>query len=73
VERANEYLSIGVGVSVVYTGCTVDRVLKMFPNVKTMVDGDVHDMRFLDPKGSIVLLKAKGDAKRDHSGFVVRG
>jgi len=73
LERANEYLSIGVGVSVVYTGCTVDRVLKMFPNVKTMVDGDVHDMRFLDPRGSIVLLKAKGDAKRDHSGFVVRG
>ena len=73
VERANEYLSIGVGVSVVYTGCTVDRLLKMFPSVKTIVDGDLHDMRFLDPAGSVVLLKAKGDAKRDRSGFVVRG
>jgi hypothetical protein len=34
-------------------------------------DGDEHDFRPIDPKGCIVALKAKGDAKRDHSGFVV--
>jgi len=35
-------------------------------------DGDVDDLRFLDPKGVIVGLKAKGRAKKDTSGFVVR-
>lgn len=36
-----------------------------------VIDGDAHDMRFLDPKGVIVGLKAKGKAKKDASGFVV--
>lgn len=35
-----------------------------------VIDGDVHDLRFLDPVGVIVGLKAKGAAKRDTSGFV---
>jgi hypothetical protein len=35
-----------------------------------VVNGDEHDLRFLDPKGCIVGLKAKGNAKRDTSGFV---
>jgi len=73
VDRAFEYLSIGVGVSVVYVGDPELEVSRLFPNAKRRVNGDLHDMRFLDPAGSIVLLKAKGDAKRDHSGFVVRG
>jgi len=73
VDRAFEYLSIGVGVSVVYLGNPEREVSRLFPNAKCRVNGDLHDMRFLDPRGSIVLLKAKGDAKRDHSGFVVRG
>lgn len=36
-----------------------------------VINGDEDDMRFLDPKGVIVGLKAKGDAKKDTSGFVV--
>jgi len=36
------------------------------------VNGDLHDLRFLDPRGALVALKAKGRAKRDASGFVVR-
>ena len=34
-------------------------------------DGDKDDLRFLDPQGVIVGLKAKGDAKHDDTGFVV--
>lgn len=34
-------------------------------------DGDQSDLRFLDPKGVIVALKAKGKAKKDTSGFVI--
>jgi hypothetical protein len=35
------------------------------------VDGDTHDLRFLDPKGGhIIVLRAKGPAKKDKTGFV---
>jgi hypothetical protein len=36
------------------------------------IDGDKDDLRFLDPKGVVVWLSAKGKAKKDTSGFVVR-
>jgi hypothetical protein len=36
-----------------------------------VINGDETDLRFLDPKGVIVGLKAKGKAKKDTSGFVV--
>ena len=39
---------------------------------KPVIDGDETDLRFLDPKGVIVGLKAKGKAKKDTSGFVVK-
>jgi len=35
------------------------------------IDGDKTDLRFLDPKQSIVALYAKGKARKDNSGFVV--
>jgi hypothetical protein len=35
------------------------------------VDGDDSDIRHLDPKGCIVALYAKGNAKKDATGFVV--
>ena len=36
-----------------------------------VIDGDTHDMRFLDKPNSVVGLKAKGQAKKDYSGFVI--
>ncbi len=36
-----------------------------------VVDGDAHDLRFLDKPNSIVTLKAKGSARSDQSGFVL--
>lgn len=41
-------------------------------NDMTVFDGDDTDLRFLDPTGVIVGLKAKGRARKDTSGFVVR-
>jgi hypothetical protein len=35
------------------------------------VNGDLYDSRFQDPAGSLVLVRAKGEAKGDTSGFVV--
>lgn len=37
-----------------------------------VIDGDTTDLRFLDPKAVIVGLKAKGKARKDTSGFVVK-
>lgn len=39
---------------------------------KPVIDGDETDLRFLDPRGIIVGLKAKGNGKKDTSGFVIR-
>jgi len=38
---------------------------------RAVIDGDKTDLRFLDPKGVIVGLYAKGPAKKDTSGFVI--
>ena len=37
-----------------------------------VISGDDHDLRFLDSRGKIVGLEAKGKAKQDDSGFVVK-
>ena len=36
-----------------------------------VINGDLHDMRFLDEPNSVVGLKAKGQAKKDYTGFVI--
>ena len=40
---------------------------------RKVIDGDKDDLRFLDPNNVIVALYAKGQAKKDHSGFVIDG
>lgn len=55
----------GMNVTVVF-----DRVPERYLG-RPVFDGDESDLRFLDPKGVIVGLKAKGRAKKDTSGFVV--
>ena len=43
---------------------------KFFNHNLTVFNGDESDLRFLDPKGCVVGLYAKGKAKKDTSGFV---
>jgi len=38
---------------------------------KEVFNADDTDLRFLDPKGVVLGLKAKGRAKKDTTGFVV--
>lgn len=65
--------------------CQVDQVIKAGGNVAVVfdklpatykglpvIDGDETDFRPIDPKGVIVGLKPKGDAKTDSTGFVVK-
>lgn len=37
-----------------------------------VIDADQNDLRFLDPRGVVCGLSAKGKARHDESGFVVR-
>ena len=66
-EQSLELLSAGGNVAVVF-----------WPNLPSkwlglpVIDGDAHDARFLDPEGVIVGLSAKGIAREDLSGFVIR-
>ena len=43
---------------------------KFFNSNLSVFNGDDSDLRFLDPKGCVVGLYAKGKAKKDTSGFV---
>jgi hypothetical protein len=63
VEKA---IAQGMNVAVVF-----DRLPNSYKD-RRVVDGDLSDLRFLDPDGVIVGLKAKGRARRDQSGFVIR-
>jgi hypothetical protein len=58
-----------------YNVATVFGIKKTEPmpetyNGRPVFNGDDSDLRFLDPKGVIVGLYAKGKAKKDTSGFV---
>jgi hypothetical protein len=59
--------SSGMNIAVVFRKELPQKYLGM-----TVINGDETDLRFLDPKGVIVGLKAKGKAKKDTSGFVVQ-
>lgn len=56
-------------------GGNVAAVFERLPEVylgAPVVNGDESDLRFLDPTGVIVGLTAKGKARKDTSGFVIR-
>ena len=59
-------MAAGMNVAAVF-----DRVPDTYNGVN-VIDADEHDLRFLDPKGVVAGLKAKGRAKKDYSGFVIR-
>lgn len=60
---ADEILKKGGSVAIVYKNPPAPSA--------SVVDGDKSDLRFIDPDGVIVALKAKGKAKKDTSGFVL--
>jgi hypothetical protein len=65
------YRALAEGMNV----ATVFGIKKTLPmpetyNGRPVFNGDESDLRFLDPKGVVVGLYAKGKAKKDTSGFV---
>lgn len=71
-QECREWLACGVNVAVVFAG---EKPAQW--HGFDVIDGDQHDLRQLDPRGPrgvVVALSPKGGkAKRDMSGFVVRG
>jgi hypothetical protein len=57
----------GNNVAVVFSDKVLPKTFLGFP----VFNGDLTDLRFLDPTGHIIGLYAKGDAKKDTSGFVI--
>lgn len=61
----------GYNVAVVFSTKKGDDLPTTWQNYP-VVDGDETDVRFLDNSGSIVGLRAKGQAKKDRLGFVIK-
>ena len=59
-------INAGMNVTVVF-----DKIPKEYMG-KEVFDADDTDLRFLDPKGVVLGLKAKGRARKDTTGFVKR-
>lgn len=64
-EKCKRIINKGGNIAVVF-----DNLPKKFLG-KKVFNADEHDLRFLDPKG-VAGLTAKGRAKKDNSGFVVK-
>lgn len=60
-------LSLGINVAVVF-----DKELPKKWKGFEVIDGDISDTRFLDKSGVVIGLRAKGKAKYDKTGFVVK-
>jgi len=67
-DKCREVLAAGGNVAAVFA-------TDIFPSTylgRPVFDADEDDLRFLDARGTIQALKAKGKAKKDKSGFVVQ-
>lgn len=79
-EQAFQALANGLNVAAVFRDKAtvarhVDSGIKMVSAKgehvqRPVTNGDDTDLRFLDPKGHVIALYAKGNAKKDTSGFV---
>jgi len=69
-ETALELAAEGANVACVFATKKGDALPKKWGG-RPVIDGDTHDLRFLDKRGRIVGLRAKGKAKKDDSGFVI--
>lgn len=71
--RAIEAIRADMNVAAVFRAPNGDlpATVSLGGRFRRVIDGDQHDLRFLDPAGSVVGLRAKGRAKQDTSGFVL--
>jgi hypothetical protein len=65
-KEVKEALNLGINVAAVFK----DNLPQKYKGVK-VIDGDLSDLEMLKHKNIILGLKAKGDAKKDTTGFVI--
>jgi hypothetical protein len=69
--KAREAVAAGMNLAVVFDTLKGRALPETFWGLP-VIDGDLSDLRFTDPAGCIVGLRAKGPARKDESGFVRR-
>jgi len=69
-DKLDDTVSNGMNLAVVFSTKKNDGLPAKYRSLP-VVDADETDLRFLDPKGSVCGLRAKGKATKDTSGFVV--
>ena len=65
-KEVKEALNLGINVAAVFK----DNLPQKYKGVK-VIDGDLSDLEMINHKNIILGLKAKGDAKKDTTGFVI--
>lgn len=70
--HADVELALSAGANVAAVFGTLPHQLPATYAGRAVIDGDMDDLRFLDPRGVYVGLAAKGRGKRDTSGFVIQ-
>lgn len=71
MESCQEMLDRELNVAYVYAADSwIDKMIKTGLSNK-YINGDLHDLRFLDGKGKMILLKAKGKARKQESNFIL--
>jgi len=68
--EAKKALELGFNVAAVFKVKSGAELPGTYMSAK-VVDGDEHDLTFLHGNGVVLGLKAKGDAKKDVTGFVI--
>ena len=66
-DKAQAFYGRGMNYAVVFKNKLLPVGYEGYP----VINGDSTDLRFLDPKGVVVGLYAKGRAKKSDSGFAV--
>ena len=69
-DKLDEAVANGMNLAVVFSTKKKDMLPQRYRSLP-VVDADDTDLRFLDPRGSVCGLRAKGAAKSDSTGFVV--
>ena len=65
-KEVKEALNLGINVAAVFK----DNLPQKYKGIK-VIDGDLSDLEMIKHKNIILGLKAKGDAKKDSTGFVI--
>ena len=71
-KEAQQAIDLGFNVAAVFKVKDETELPETYMNAK-VINGDEHDLTFLHGNGVIVGLKAKGEAKKDTTGFVIGG